>query len=51
MYKLQCSKCDEKFNTENSFAIHIDVCLKNAERDVHVRIFKSYIASQLYQIF
>eukprot|EP00081_Caenorhabditis_elegans_P026731 NP_510326.1 Uncharacterized protein CELE_F48F7.5 [Caenorhabditis elegans] len=38
MYKLQCSKCDEKFNTENSFAIHIDVCLKNAERDVHYQV-------------
>ncbi|EFO99554.1 hypothetical protein CRE_22335 [Caenorhabditis remanei] len=37
-HKLQCSTCDEKFETEVQFAIHIDKCLQNAERDTHYQI-------------
>ena len=37
-HKLQCSTCDEKFETEVQFAIHIDKCLQNAERDTPGRI-------------
>lgn len=38
LHKLQCSTCDEKFDTEVQFAIHIEKCLENADRDVHYQV-------------
>uniref|UniRef100_A0A1I7TRM7 C2H2-type domain-containing protein n=1 Tax=Caenorhabditis tropicalis TaxID=1561998 RepID=A0A1I7TRM7_9PELO len=38
LYKLQCSTCDARFNNENQFAIHIETCLENAERNIHYQV-------------